>query len=35
LRTFDAIDKVLFAAIPPLRRWAWITVIRLAEPKKS
>lgn len=35
LRTFDALDKLVFAAVPPLRRWAWITVISLAEPRHS
>jgi SAM-dependent methyltransferase len=34
LRAFDAIDRLLFSVIPPLRRWAWITVIRLAEPRQ-
>lgn len=35
LRLFDTLDKLVFAVVPPLRKWAWITVIRLAEPRQS
>lgn len=35
LKAFDSVDRALFASVPLLRRWAWITVMRLSEPLKT
>ena len=31
----DAADRALFRAVPATRRYAWMTVLRLAEPKSA
>lgn len=33
LRALDGIDRALFAAFPPSRRWAWRAVIEMSNPK--
>jgi SAM-dependent methyltransferase len=32
-RALDALDRLIFAVVPPLRRFAWLSVIVLREPR--
>jgi hypothetical protein len=29
------VDRAVFTAVPPLRRWSWMAVFKLAGPLKS
>ena len=35
LAMLNGVDKALFTVLPPIRRWAWLSVIELRKPKKS
>jgi hypothetical protein len=31
----DRVDSALFTLVPPLRRYAWIVVLSLADPRDA